>query len=436
MSATSMVFPRRDIAAGNIWISERLFCVLVFSTGFFLRLAFMLWHKLYVFYPTAIYENIKIAASLVAGNGFSSPFGVDTGPTAWIAPGYPFFIATVFKVFGPYTDTSMAVILGAQCAMAGATGVAIYALAKRTIGERLGMWAASIWTVSPFFFRWSTSWVWDFAASAFLLSVLLVVTLDTAEKGSKRLWLLLGGLWGIAGLTNPALLSILPFTLGYAALANRRNGKKWLAGLAVSTALFAAMTGPWLIRNRIVFGHAVFLRSNYWFEFHLGNYHYSNGMGFSGKHPTQNPREMRHFMMAGEQGYIQWAKNDALQFVRQYPWEFLDLTRHRVWWFWDGTPLGYATREWWKPWKFWPLSCAGWLGLIFVLTRRVRGALLYATPLLIYPIPYYLSYCVSKYRHAIEPELLLLSVYLAYVIWGEIRTLVLKYQGSRAPSTS
>src|SRR2546421_6076076 len=97
MSATSMVFPRREIAAGNIWISERLFCVLVFSTGFFLRLAFMLWHKLYVFYPTAIYENIKIAASLVAGNGFSSPFGVDTGPTAWVAPGYPFLIATVFK---------------------------------------------------------------------------------------------------------------------------------------------------------------------------------------------------------------------------------------------------------------------------------------------------------------------------------------------------
>jgi len=45
------------------------------------------------------------------------------------------------------------------------------------------------------------------------------------------------------------------------------------------------------------------------------------------------------------------------------------------------------------------LSCmlGGWLGLLFVLTRRPRGWLLFAAALLVYP--------VSKYRHAIEPEL-------------------------------
>jgi hypothetical protein len=40
--------------------------------------------------------------------------------------------------------------------------------------------------------------------------------------------------------------------------------------------------------------------------------------------------------------------------------------------------------------------------------------------LLIYPIPYYIAYPNPKYRHAIEPELLLLSVYLVSVLWGEI----------------
>jgi len=48
----------------------------------------------------------------------------------------------------------------------------------------------------------------------------------------------------------------------------------------MSAALFAAMIAPWLIRNEMVFGHFVFLKGNYWFEFHLGNYHYSNGMDF------------------------------------------------------------------------------------------------------------------------------------------------------------
>jgi 4-amino-4-deoxy-L-arabinose transferase-like glycosyltransferase len=400
--------------------------VLLFGVGFLLRFAFVVWHKTYVFPPTAVYEDICIGAQLAGGNGFSSPFCVDTGPTAWIAPGYPFLISTAFKAFGIYSAPSMAAILALQCAMGGATGIAIHALAKRSVGERLGLWASWIWTVSLIFFRWPTTWVWDFAASALLLAVILIVALDVAEKGSMGRWLGLAGLWGWAGLTNPALISLLPFTMGYAAFTNRRAERKWLPGLSLSAALFAAMVVPWLIRNEIVFGHPVFLRSNYWFEFHLGNYHHSNGMGFSGKHPTRNPLEMRHYMTAGEQGYIQWAKDDALRFVREYPGEFLNLTVHRVWWFWDGTPLLYATQEWWKPWEFWPLSCAGWLGLLFVLTRRVRGGFLYAATLIVYPVPYYLSYCVSKYRHAIEPELLLLSVYLAYVIWGEIRAIWLE----------
>jgi hypothetical protein len=62
----------------------------------------------------------------------------------------------------------------------------------------------------------------------------------------------------------------------------------------------------------------------------------------------------------------------------------------------------------------------GWLGFLFVLTRRPRGWLLFSALLLIYPIPYYLAYPSVKYRHAIEPELLLLAVYLAFVVRGEI----------------
>jgi hypothetical protein len=43
--------------------------------------------------------------------------------------------------------------------------------------------------------------------------------------------------------------------------------------------------------------------------------------------------------------------------------------------------------------------------------------------LIVYPVPYYFVYPVAKYRHAIEPELLLLSVYFVFVIWSEIRAL-------------
>ena len=109
--------------------------------------------------------------------------------------------------------------------------------------------------------------------------------------------------------------------------------------------------------------------------------------------------------------------------MKQYPGEFIELTLHRVLWFWDGTPLRYQAQEWWQPWKFWPLSAAAWLGLIFLLTRHLRGWPLYAVCLGVYPLPYYLTYPMAKYRHAIEPEMLLLSVYLATVLWSEFVTL-------------
>src|SRR3984893_4366602 len=424
MTTVDVNLPRQRPALRSEAASHRVFYVLLFAIGFALRFGMVLWRKSYFFPPGWIFENLSIATNLATGHGFSSPFNLDTGPSAWIAPAYPFFLATVFKLFGVYSAVSMGVVFGIQCMMAGGTGIAIHALAKRTVGAEIGWWAAWIWTLSPFFFRWPTTWVWDFTISALLMAVLLILTLDAAETGSTKLWVWLGGLWGLAALTNPALISVLPFTTAYAAYVNRRAGRKWLRGLSLASVLFAAIIAPWLIRNEVVFGHFVFLRSNYWFEFHLGNYHYSNGMGFSGKHPTKNPIQLYKYIKLGEQGYIQWAKNDAWQFVREYPGEFWNLTIHRVWWFWDGTPLGYQSGEWWKPWKYWPLSCAGGLGLIFVLTRRVRGRFLYAATLIVYPVPYYLSYCVSKYRHAIEPELLLLSVSLAYVVWGEARTIV------------
>ena len=404
--------------------SRKRLSTALFLAGFVLRFGFVLWQRTYIQWPGKAYpfamEVSSIAAHLARGQGYSSPFLHDTGPTAWVSPVYPILVAAVFKVFGIYSNASALVILGLQCAMAAATGVLIYALGKRTLGEKIGLSAAWIWTFCPIFFRWPASWIWDFAASALLLVGLLLISLRVAESGSRKHWLLLGTVWGVAALTNPALLSILPFTFGYAAFGNDRNGRKWLTNLACSVLLILAIVSPWAIRNEVVFGHPILLRSNFWFEFHLGNYHYSNGMGYLGFHPGANPRELRRYAELGEQGYVQWAKSAAMDFLRQHPREFAELTLDRTLWFWDGTSILYQGDEWWRPWKFWPLSVTAWLGFIFLLTRRPRGWPLYAACLIVYPLPYYFVYPVAKYRYAIEPEMLLLTIYLGSVLWSEL----------------
>jgi 4-amino-4-deoxy-L-arabinose transferase-like glycosyltransferase len=402
--------------------------ILLLVCGFILRFGFVLWKKTYLRAPGSILpfgsEICSIAEHIVRGQGFSSPFFQDTGPTAWIAPVYPYLCALVFRIFGIYSVASAIVLLGIQCIMAAATGITIHALGRRTFGPQVGFLAAWIWTLSPFFFRWPVSWIWDFTASAFLLSAVFIVTIDVAEKNTRKLWLSFGALWAVIALTNPALLSVMPFAFLYAASVNHRYFRLWIGSAALAGVLFAVLVSPWLIRNERVFGQLVFFRNNYWFEFHLGNYHFSNGMGYTGRHPGVNPAELEKYAAWGELRYIDYYKQDSFAFVRKYPSEFADLTLHRALWFWDGSRLIYWTREWWKPWEFWPLSVLGWLGLLFVFTRRPRGWPLFAATLIVYPIPYYLAYPVAKYRHATEPELLLLSVYLAFVLWGEIQTLV------------
>jgi 4-amino-4-deoxy-L-arabinose transferase-like glycosyltransferase len=425
MPVLSLEAPKQSAPPASAASYDSLYTFL-FLAGFVLRFGFVLWNKTYLCAPHSILpfgtEICNIAARIVSGQGFSSPFFQDTGPTAWIAPVYPYLVALVFRFFGVYSVASAMVMLLLQCIMAGATGIAIHALGRRTLGAQIGFWAGWIWALSPIFFRWPVSWIWDFTASALLLSVALIVTLDAAEKNTRSLWLWLGAIWALIALTNPALLSVTPFAFLYAAYVNHRAFRPWFASAALAGVLFAALVSPWLIRNERVFGKPVFIRSNYWFEFHLGNYHLSNGMGYSGKHPTANPAEFRKYSALGELGYIQFYKEDSLRFVREYPAEFINLTLHRAWWFWDGTPLLYQTSEWWQPWEFWPLSLGGWLGLLFALTRRPRGWFLFAAALIIYPIPYYFAYPVAKYRHAVEPELLLLSVYFVFVLWGELRT--------------
>ena len=423
----------RDTVYGSL--SRRKLYILIFLVGFVLRFAFVIWAHTFVGSANSNRpfgaEVCRIAAHIAAGQGFQSPFhDANTGPSAWVAPVYPYLVASVFHLFGSYSPASALILLGLQCMMAAATGVAILALGVRSLGKPVGFWAACIWTSSPIFFRWPTSLIWDFAASALLLTVAFLMTLDVGKKGTRGNWLCLSAVWGLIALTNPALLSLLPFSFFQAASENRKAAMPYLRSLTFAVILFLAIIAPWLVRNAMAFGHPVFLRDNYWFEFSLGNYHYSNGMGWAGKHPDDNLLVHEQVLKLGELPFIEFHKEEALVFVRRYPREFISLTLHRILWFWDGTPVLYQANEWWQPWEFWPLSVVGWLGFLFVLTRRPPGWLLFAAALIVYPAPYYLAYPHARYRYVIEPELLLLGVYLASVLWLEAA----RYRGSQPAS--
>src|SRR6266568_671138 len=116
------------------------------------------------------YEMGRVAQSLASGHGFSNPFQVPTGPTAWEPPLYPYLAAAIFRVFGIYSHASAFVLLTINTIFSALTCIPIFLIAKRAFGEKVALWSAWLWAVLPFVMYWSTKWVWETSFSALLLA--------------------------------------------------------------------------------------------------------------------------------------------------------------------------------------------------------------------------------------------------------------------------
>lgn len=390
--------------------------------AFAVRIGFMVAAHTYLFerYRVDDYsyvnETTNIARSIAEGRGFSSPFGAAyTGPTSWIAPLYPYLCALFFALFGVFSTNAAVALLILQSLISALTCVPILGIAERTVGRRAGLVAALLWAGFPWFSKWAVSWVWEISLSTLLFTCLFWYALRLSEPASGKLWLGFGALWGITLLVNPALLPLLPASLAWCGFQIHRAGGKWVKPALLALAACVLVISPWLVRNRVVFGEWAFLRSNFGFEFWLGNTRYSTPRGWGGKHPTANPAELVRYQAMGEPAYVRWKMQDALATVRQSPWEFVKRTARRAAYFWDSSAMGYrpAMARYWLPWSFAAFSFLLLPAMLVVNRRRLHAWPLFFASLLLYPLPYYLTYSQVRYRHVLEPLMLLLLCFAA-----------------------
>ena len=96
-------------------------------------------------------ESGSIAGSLARGQGFSSPFGYPTGPTAWIAPVYPSLVAVIFKSFGIYTRRAAIAALSLNSLFSALTCIPIVLVGSSTVGYWDGLLAGWFWAVVPLY---------------------------------------------------------------------------------------------------------------------------------------------------------------------------------------------------------------------------------------------------------------------------------------------
>jgi len=425
------------------WRHSVFFIVLV---AFLLRLAVITVGHTYRITPRRDHfqfgwEMGRIARSIALGQGFSSPTDLPTGPSAWAPPVYPYILAGVFKVFGVYSQLSAWVILTFNSIFSALTCLTLYQIAERIYGTAVARATAWTWALFPYAVYWPVRVVWEMSLSAFLLSWAFWLTLSMADEKvnpddapRNRKWIGFGLLWGVIALTNTAVLSMLPFCLLYLMWHLPRRFQQ-LAGAGLCILATALMVTPWLARNYSVFGKFVFVRDNLPLEMHTANNDRSTGLWTRSEHPGNDPEAMRRFQQLGELPFMEEMQREVREFVREHPAEFARFTLERVVYFWIGPPqanivAGYDLMIA-RHVAFLLPAVAAFAGLWLTLRNRKQAGFLLACFLLIYPLPYYLVNPFPRYKHAIEPEMILLAVYLFY----EARRIQIRWPSARKLAT-
>ena len=364
------------------------------------------------------WEMGRVGRSIALGHGFSSPYEGNTGPTAWEPPLYPYLIGEVFKIFGIYTHASAWVLLSINSLLATLTTIPIYLIAHKTFGERVALWSAWTWALCPYVWYWSVHWIWDTTFTPLMLSLLFLLALELEEWPGVRGWILFGALYGVGALANPTMLAFLPFSGLWIWWRRSQRGLPSLAGVVLSSLTFFLVLSPWLIRNYEVFGHFVFLRDDFGLQFRLGNGPYADGMLMPYLQPNLNKPELENFQRMGELAYAERCKRIAFDWVRAHPARFAVISLKRFLYYWNGVPRptsGRGPKDFGNSLFlafFLATSALAIWGLGRALHQKRPGAWLFAGLVLTYPTVYYFVFPHARYRHPIEPELLILIVFL------------------------
>ena len=403
--------------------------IVSFSFAAHMLILIYMWHgartPVNAFLPYG-YELGRVASAIASGQGFSSPLRfVDTGPTAWFTPVYPYVVAGIFKIWGIFSFESRIIIQASNCAFASLTVIPVYGIARRTFGKRIAVGAAWAWVFLPTSLFFPITWIWDTTLAALFFALIFWATLAMRDARTMLAWAGYGGLWALGVLINPSLLSLFPFLAGWAVWQTHRDTPTRLEVFGAAALLvFAIALVPWTIRNYRVFGKFIVLRSNFGLELWLGNNPAVPDTWSPWLHPNDSREEAEKFARMGEIAFMQEKEHEAFTFMRTHPADTLNFTFRRF----INTWLAITDNPS-DAWSSSPLHLKGFivlnlllsvftmLGALFANRVKPVEAFPYLMVLLVFPLIFYLTHSSLRYRFPMDPIMMVLAVFgVAYPI--------------------
>jgi hypothetical protein len=387
-----------------------------------------------------LFESGNIAASIATGHGFGSPFRVDTGPTAWMTPLYPFLLAFVMRIFGVYTFQSWVAAISMNIGFSILACAPLYFAAKRVGGLGLAAIAGWLWAIFPNAIQLSYQSLWDTSLSALLGISAVWSTLRASDSRRDFDWWLCGLIWGLALMSNAALLSLLPLMLGWAIWRSRdfRRG-------ALAAAMVVLCCIPWTVRNYRVFHAFVPLRSVLGLQLWVGNNADAKVVWLGEQHPIHDAAERDKYVQEGEIVYMKEKRDAALQYISTHLFgadgHERELIAGRFLMVWaGGSPQPVADfvhikSAWFRYVLLFNLCAAisAAIGIILLFVARNPYAFPIAVGPIVFPFAYYFTLSLPRYRHPIDPTLMLL---LALCICALVRRIGLPYGHARSMAST
>ncbi len=365
-------------------------------------------------------EYFNIAKALRAGEGFANPFGEKTGPTAWMPPVLPTILAAILWACGGDKDAVMAVVVFLQVYVLVATGLLAVVLAWRTSG-RFGAWAAAAVFCGALVCDFHLCFQFTHDCWLVLLALDLVVAglCWLRPLGGWKTAAGWGALGGFVALVNPVVA--LFWGVGSLVLASR--GRAW-PRFAVAAVAAAIVLAPWTVRNYLVFGRLLPVKSNLAYELYQSQCLTKDGLiqgSTWSTHPYASAgRERQEYKALGEMVFLDRKRERFLQALSADPLDFLDRVAYRflgvtLWY----VPLDRAAMAR-RPGALWlgrlthPLPFLGLLVLLFASAWRPLHPAQWAVigAYVVYLLPYI---AVSYYDRYGMP---LLGVKVLLVVWG------------------
>jgi hypothetical protein len=383
---------------------EEYWALIIFAAAVIVRLLIALATRAFSGIPLG--EAFNVARSIASTGEFANPYALRTGPTAHVAPVYPYLMSGAIRLFGDGTEAHVFLTVAAIIC-SSAIWASLPFLARRLkLPAIVGIIGGALGAVNPLPHYTELDGTWESLVAAMGAAWLVAAVYGCRAHMPYQAALLLGLAGGALTLTHPASLMILVACSLWLLLM---QGERALKPLGTAALAFLLVLAPWTIRNAIVMRGYFFVRDNYGLELAV-----SNRSGASptwvenldpaglARHPDVTPEEAVKVRDMGEVAYNAARGSEALKWIAAQPKAFLWLTAIRVAHFWvparkskglTGLEIG--------------ITVAAFAGMIGLFRHRRDVALLLCGIWLLYPTAYYPIQIVERYRYPIYWTLIL-----------------------------